>query len=82
MKNLFQRILSILAISLVTNSFANTAEEVAPLLIGAETPSVLLANQKGEPTELDSVLAGKPNYRFRIPAKLLLAAAESGLDPK
>ena len=59
MKTLFQLIASILIVSLAVNAFANTADEVAPLLIGAETPSVLLTNQKGEATELDSVLAGK-----------------------
>ena len=61
MKTLFQRIASILIVSLAVNAFANTADEVSPLLIGASTPSVLLANQKGELTELDSVLAGKPS---------------------
>ncbi|MFL3659756.1 MAG: redoxin domain-containing protein [Opitutales bacterium] len=29
--------------------------------MGAKTPSVLLANQKGEATELDSVIGGKPS---------------------
>ncbi len=56
MKNRFQRILSILAVSLAVHAFGNTADQVNPLLIGAKTPSVLLANQKGEATDLRAVL--------------------------
>ena len=61
MKNTIHKIACILAITLAVGASANTADEVAPLLIGAETPSVVLANQQGEATALDSVLAGKPS---------------------
>ena len=38
---------------------AKTADETTPLLIGAETPSVALADQNGKAVELDSLLSGK-----------------------
>lgn len=61
MKTLFLRIalLSILSTLLSIEASAKTAEEATPLLIGAKTPAVTLANQKGEAIELSDVLAGK-----------------------
>ena len=59
MKTLFLAILigiSILSANLLN---ANTAEEVTPLLVGAETPSVTLSDQNGKAVELDDVLSGK-----------------------
>lgn len=58
-----QRFFSVLAFAgtcLGTSiSYANTAEEVTPLLIGASVPSVTVANQNGDSVELTNVLKGK-----------------------
>lgn len=61
MKNSFHRIACFLTASTLFSlgASAKTAEDATPLLIGAETPSVTLANQKGKATELDDILSGK-----------------------
>jgi len=53
--------LTLAAVSAISSPLSRNADEVAPLLIGAEIPHVAIVGANGETTQLSSILDGKPS---------------------